>query len=165
MKVTPALAFALVLAPSLAACAHAPRSYTFSAAQSANDLDVVVQTLKANGLVPAQVNRQSGTVATQWFDTGYRFREIDDFTHIRYYTDVFLRYRVAINRTAGKEAIVLSTDVQRCAPADSYVTNAGVVGTCQPMTILFPTQQKQADALGEKLRLALGGSPAASGNI
>jgi len=36
------------------------------------------------------------------------------------------------------------------------VTNTGVSGRCQPMTILFPTQQQQSDELDKKLRLALG---------
>jgi hypothetical protein len=153
----PVHALVLVLASSLAACAHAPRNYSFNAAGSADDIDVIVKTLKQNGLQPAHVDRQAGTVLTQWFDTGYRFREIDDFTQIHYYTDVFLRYRVAVARSEGKESVVLTPEVQRCAPIDSRVTNDGVVGSCMPMTILFPTQQEQVDALGDKLKVAVGG--------
>jgi hypothetical protein len=148
----------VLLTLGLGACAHAPQPYSFTVGQTGNDIDVVVHTLEANGLKPAQVDRQHATVTTLWFDTGYPFREIDDFEHLHYYTDVFLRYHVSLKREGGKDTVVLAADVQRCAPEDSYVTAAGVTGSCQPMTILFPTQQKQMEALGDKLRTALAGS-------
>jgi hypothetical protein len=140
----------------LGACAHSPKPYAFTAAQTGDDVDIVVRTLAATGLKPAQIDRQRGTVTTQWFDTGYRFREIDDFRELDYDTDIFLRYRIAIQRAGAQETVVLETDVQRCSPTDSYVTNAGVTGSCQPMAFVFPTQQRQLEALGEKLRLELG---------
>jgi hypothetical protein len=43
------------------------------------------------------------------------------------------------------------------SPTDSVVTSRGVDGTCLPMTIVLPTQQKQVIDLGYKLRLALAG--------
>jgi hypothetical protein len=97
---------------------------------------------------------------TRWFDTGYRFREvnaIDNGPYAEYYTDVFLRYRISLMKKDGQQTVVLETDVQRCAPTDSVVTSRGVDGTCLPMSVVFPTQQKQVDDLGSKLKLALAG--------
>lgn len=139
-------------------CAHGPEPYRFTAKPLANDLDVVVQTIKQSGLEPARIDRANDTVTTLWFDTGYRFREIDDFRNVDYPTDVYLRYRVSIERQGGEENVVLHPDVQRCAPTDSYVTAAGVVGSCQPMDRLFPAQQRQVDELGNRLRAALAGA-------
>jgi hypothetical protein len=163
MKPIPATV--LILTLGTAACAHGPKPYSFTGDHAANDIDVVVRTLEANGLKPAQIDRRSETITTQWFDTGYRFRGSDDFHNFDYYTDVFLRYRVRIQRVAGTDRVVLDTDVQRCSPIDSYVTDSGVNGSCQPMKILFPSQQQLADELGEKLRLALPGSTWASAKM
>ena len=154
----PIQATALMFTLGAVACGHAPTPYSFTATQAANDIDVVVRTLQANGLKPAQIDRQLGTVTTLWFDTGYQFRESDEFHNLDYFTDIFLRYRVSIQHEGGKDTVVLDTDVQLCSPTDSYVTIAGVNGSCQPMKILFPTQQKQVEELGNKLRLALAGS-------
>jgi hypothetical protein len=146
---------AFVLTLGAASCAHAPQPYTFTAQRAPDDIDVVVRTLEANGLVPASIERASGTVTTRWFDTGYRFREIDDFRDSDYETNIYLRYHVTLLRDGDKDTVMLHADVQRCSPDDSYVIPAGVVGSCQPMSIVFPTQQKQVDALGDRLRLAL----------
>ena len=147
-----------LLAVAFAACAHEPKPYAFSAQPSANDLDVVVRTLQANGLKAAQIDRKLGTVTTYWFDTGYHFRETDILNPIQYPTNIFLRYRVSVSNDSGKQKVVLDTDVQRCAPLDVTVTASGVTGSCEAMTSLFPTQQKQAEAMGEKLRQALHGA-------
>jgi hypothetical protein len=145
-------------AVGLAACAHAPKPYTFVANPTGQDVDVVVQTLQASGLKPAAIDRNQGMVTTYWFDTGYQFRETDIRDSVQYPTNIFLRYRISLKRDGGKETVVLDTDVQRCAPLDVTVTAPGVTGSCEPMTSLFPTQQKQAEALGEKLRQALHGA-------
>jgi hypothetical protein len=92
-----------------------------------------------------------------WFDTGYHFRETDVLDPIQYPTNIFLRYRVSLKQENGKTTVVLDTDVQRCAPLDATVTASGVRGSCEPMTGIFPAQQKQVDALGEKLKEALAG--------
>ncbi len=151
-------AIALVLAG--VACAHRPQSDSFTVAQSRNAMDVLLQTLAANGLKAVAVDRAHGTITTQWFDTGYRFRAtsaINDGPTRKYDTNIFLRYRVSLVRQNGQETVRLDTDVQRCSPSDSVITNTGVVGTCLPLSVLFPTQQKQADELGNKLRAALVG--------
>jgi hypothetical protein len=57
----------------------------------------------------------------------------------------------------GQQTLVLDTDVQRCSPTDSVITSKGVEGSCLPMTVMFPTQQKQVADLGSKLKLALAG--------
>ena len=75
----PIQATALMFTLGAVACGHAPTPYSFTATQAANDIDVVVRTLQANGLKPAQIDRQLGTVTTLWFDTGYQFRESDEF--------------------------------------------------------------------------------------
>jgi hypothetical protein len=49
----------------------------------------------------------------------------------------------------GKETVVLETSV---------ITSRGVDGSCLPMSVVFPTQQKQVDDLGSKLKLALAGN-------
>ncbi len=145
------------LALGIAACAHQPKPYVFDSEQATNDIDIVVKTLRESGLQPAQIDSVRGSVITYWFDTGYRFRESDILEPIQYPTNIFLRYRVGLRRDREKETIVLDTDVQRCAPLDSTITRDGVSGSCYPMTVLFPTQQRQVDALGERLRQALGG--------
>jgi hypothetical protein len=149
------LVFALALPLGAAACAHAPEHYAFSSQETGNDLDVVVRTLQANGLAPAAIDRRLGTVTTYWFDTGYPFRQTDVAKSVQYPTNIFLRYRVSVSHGHGKETVILDTDVQRCAPLDVTVTASGVTGSCEPMTVLFPPQQKQAEALGEKLRQAM----------
>lgn len=151
------LVFALGLPLGFSACAHAPEPYAFSSQETANDLDVVVRTLQANGLKPAAIDRKLGKVTTYWFDTGYPFRQTDVASSVQYPTNIFLRYRVSVSHGSGKETVILDTDVQRCAPLDVTVTASGVAGSCEPMTVLFPTQQKQVEALGEKLRQALHG--------
>jgi hypothetical protein len=145
------------LALGIAACAHEPKPYVFDSEPAANDIDIVVKTLQESGLRPAQIDRNRGSVITYWFDTGYHFRETDILEPIQYPTDIFLRYRIGLRRDGEKETVVLDTDVQRCAPLDSSITRRGVSGSCYPMTVLFPTQQRQADALGERLRRALRG--------
>ena len=151
---------AIAVALSSVACAHAPKPYTFTLEQPSNPVDVVVHTLAANGFKEVAVDPAKSTVTTRWFDTGYRFREIgeiDNGPYREYYTDVFLRYRISLMNNNGQQTLVLDTDVQRCAPTDSVVTSQGVNGSCLPMTVVFPTQQKQVDDLGSKLKRALAG--------
>jgi hypothetical protein len=147
----------VILALGLGACAHAPQPYSFTAAPTPNDLDVLARALEANGYQLASVDSAHATLTTYWFDTGYRFREVDDFAnHDRdLYTDIFLRYRVSVERNGGQDNVVVATDVQRCSPLDAQVTAAGVTGTCQRLDKVFPTQQHQVNALGDKLRQAL----------
>jgi hypothetical protein len=147
----------LILTLGLGACAHAPEPYSFSAAQAPNDLDVVARTLKANGYKLASVDPAQATITTYWFDTGYQFREVDSFADRDrdLNTDIFLRYHVRIERNGKQDHVVIATDVQRCSPLDAQVTAAGVTGTCQPLDKVFPTQQHQVNALGDKLRQAL----------
>jgi hypothetical protein len=153
-----AYASSLLLSVGLAACAHAPEPYTFAAHQTGNDVDVVVRTLQSNGLKAADIDRKQGTVTTYWFDTGYHFRETDILNPVQYPTNIFLRYRVSLKQQNGKETVILDTDAQRCAPLDVTVTASGITGSCEPMTTVFPAQQKQVEALGEKLREALRGT-------
>ncbi len=147
----------IALTLGLGACAHAPQPYSFTAAQTPNDLDVLARTLESNGYKLASVDRAQSTITTYWFDTGYHFREVDSFADRDrdLSTDIFLRYRVTIQRNGNQDNVVVATDVQRCSPQDSYVTAAGVTGTCQPLDKVFPSQQDQANALGDKLRQAL----------
>jgi hypothetical protein len=151
---------AIAVALTGVACAHSPKPYTFTLEQPRAPVDVVVQTLAANGFKEVVVDSAKNTVTTRWFDTGYRYRatnEINNGPTRRYYTDVFLRYKISLTNENGHEKVILETDVQRCAPTDAVVTSKGVDGTCLPMTVVFPTQQKDIDDLGSKLKLALAG--------
>jgi len=150
----------IVVALAGVACAHTPKPYTFNYEQPRDAVDVLVKALAANGFKEVAVDPAKNTILTRWFDTGYRFREvneIDNGPYREYYTDVFLRYRISLMNNNGQRMVVLETDVQRCAPTDSVITSRGVDGTCLPMSIVFPTQQKQVDELGSKLKLALAG--------
>jgi len=152
---------AVVVALTSVACAHPPKPYTFTLEQPRSPVGVVVQTLATNGFKNVAVDSAKNTVTTRWFDTGYRFREINDIDNgpkREYYTDVFLRYRISLINENGHEKVTLETDVQRCAPTDSVITSQGVDGSCLPMTVVFPTQQKQVDDLGSKLKRALAGN-------
>jgi hypothetical protein len=153
----------LFLTIGLSACAHAPKPYTFAAEPAGNDVDVVIQTLQSSGLKPAAIDRKQGMVTTHWFDTGDQFHETDIRDSVEYPTDIFLRYRISLKREAGKETVVLDADVKSCANLDVTVTPLDVLGSCESMTTLFPSQQKQIDALGEKLREALRGIVEPSG--
>jgi hypothetical protein len=151
---------AIVVALTGVACAHSPQPYTFTLEQPRNTVDVVVQTLAANGFKEVAVDSAKGTITTHWFDTGYRFRatnEINNGPTRKYYTDVFLRYRISLLNENGRAKVTLETDVQRCSPSDTVITANGVDGTCLPMSEVFPTQQKQVEDLGSKLKLALAG--------
>ncbi len=151
---------AIVVALTGVACAHSPKPYTFTLEQPRNPVDVVVQTLAANGFKDVAVDSAKNTVTTRWFDTGYRFREISDIDNgpkREYYADVFLRYRMSLVDENGHEKVTLETDVQRCAPTDSVITSQGVDGSCLHMTVVFPTQQREVEELGSKLKLALAG--------
>jgi hypothetical protein len=152
---------AILVALTGVACAHSPKPYTFTLEQPSPPLDAVVKTLAANGFKQVAVDAAKSTITTRWFDTGYRFREISDVDNgpkREYYTDIFLRYRISLLNENGHEKVTLETDVQRCSPTDSVITSQGVSGSCLPMTIVFPTQQKEVDDLGSKLKLALAGS-------
>jgi len=151
---------AMTLALAGIACAHSPQPYSFTLEQPRNAADVVVQTLAANGFKEVAVDPSKTTIMTRWFDTGYRYREINEIDNgpfREYYTDVFLRYRVSLMNRNGQHTVTLETDVQRCSPTDAVITSGAVEGSCLPMTVVFPTQQKQVDELGTKLRLALAG--------
>ena len=152
---------AITLALAGVACAHSPQPYSFTLEQPRNAVDVVVKTLAANGFKEVAVDPSKTMVTTRWFDTGYRFRdinEIDNGPYREYYTDVFLRYRISLMTNNGQQKVTLETDVQRCSPTDSVITSRGVDGSCLPMTFVFPSQQKQVDELGTKLKLALAGN-------
>jgi len=152
--------FAIAVALSSVGCAHAPKPYTITLEQPRKVLDVVVKTLADNGFKDVAVDSSKKTITTRWFDTGYRFREIGDIDNgpkREYYTDVFLRYRISLMDKQGQQTLTVETDVQRCSPTDSVITGSGVVGSCLPMGVVFPTQQKQVDDLGSKLRVALAG--------
>jgi uncharacterized lipoprotein len=149
---------AIVAALSGLACAHSPKPYTFTLEQPRNSMDVVVQALEANGFKNVAVDSSKGTITTQWFDTGYRFRATSDINNgptRKYYTDVYLRYRISLADKNGQQTVTLETDVQRCSPSDSLITSKGVDGTCLPMTDVFPAQQNHVDELGTKLKLAM----------
>jgi hypothetical protein len=156
MKI-PRISFVLALSGTLS-CAHAAKDQTFSVAPEASPsqaIDRVLETLAHERLAAGTVDRSKGTVVTRWFDTGYRFREIDDDRPVDYYTDIFLRHRISVVPTGGKLDVTVSTDVQRCAPLDAVITATDVQGTCRPMTTVFPTQQNAIDRFVEDLRKAV----------
>jgi hypothetical protein len=149
---------AIAVALSVVACAQTPKPYTFTLEQLQNPVNVVVQTLAANGFKEVAVDAAMGTITTQWFDTGYRFRATSDINNgptRKYYTDVYLRYRISLADKNGQQTVTLETDVQRCSPSDSLISSKGVEGTCLPMTDVFPAQQNHVDELGTKLKLAM----------
>lgn len=152
------ISFVLVLSGALVSCAHSVQDRTFSvtSGDSPNQaLDRVLETLADEKLAAGRVDRAAGTVVTRWFDTGYRFREIDDNQPVDYYTDVFLRHHISLVNVGGKLDVSVSTDVQRCAPLDAVITATDVQGSCRPMNGIFPTQQQAIDRLVEELRKAV----------
>jgi hypothetical protein len=94
-------------------------------------------------------------MTSRWFDTGYRFREIDDNRPLNFYTDIFLRHHISVKESAGSLNVAVTTDVQRCAPLDAIITATEVEGSCQPMDFLFPTQQREIERLGKQLQEAV----------
>jgi len=159
------ISFVLACASALVSCAHGARDQTFSVApgvSSGQALDRVLQALAQKKLTAGRVDRAAGTVVTRWFDTGYRFREIDDNQPVDYYTDIFLRHRISLVNVEGKLDVSVSTDVQRCAPLDAVITATEVQGSCRPMNVIFPTQQQAIDRLVEELRKAVSLQPQSS---
>ncbi len=142
------------------ACAH-QQPLAFTVGQRSDTMAVVGSTLAGEGLTTAAVDRRKGTITTQWFDTGYRFRDvsaIDDVVGPRGETDVFLRYRISVNEEAGQQIVTVEPEVQRCEPQDAVITSDGVRGTCLPMSEPLSPQRKQAEQLMSKLRTALSAS-------
>lgn len=150
----------LFLATGMTACAHAAKPYSFTLDRSAGEVDTILHTLSANGMKPASVNRDAGTIATEWYDTHYRFGEFNYQGDLEEHTEVFLRHRVAVHHTDGRSVVILDTDARRCSAVDLPVTRVEMESRCEPLALLFPTHQKLADELGSKLRLALGGTVA-----
>ncbi len=144
------------LAGALCGCAHAPQSYTLAASGPCGGaINAVAATLKKQGIEPGVIDYRAGTITSRWFDTGYRFREIDDNRPLNYYTDIFLRHHISVKESAVGLNVAVRTDVQRCAPLDAVITATEVEGSCQPMDFLFPTQQREIERLGKQLQEAV----------
>ena len=144
------------LTAALCGCAHAPQSYTFTASGPRDGaINAVAATLKKQGIEPGVIDYRAGTITSRWFDTGYRFREIDDNRPLNYYTDIFLRHHILVSESSGTLNVAVKTDVQRCAPLDAVITATEVEGSCQPMDFLFPTQQREIERLGKQLQEAV----------
>ena len=108
---------------ALCGCAHAPQSYTFAASGPRDGaINAVAVTLKKQGIEPGVIDYRAGTITSRWFDTGYRFREIDDNRPLNYYTDIFLRHHILVSESSGTLNVAVKTDIQRCAPLDAVIT-------------------------------------------
>ena len=144
------------LMAALCGCAHRPQSHTFAASGPCDGaINAVAATLKKRGIEPGIIDYRAGTITSRWFDTGYRFREIDDNRPLNFYTDIFLRHHISVKESAGNLKVAVTTDVQRCAPLDAVITATEVEGSCQPMDFLFPTQQREIERLGKQLQEAV----------
>lgn len=144
------------LVAAICGCAHALQSYTFAASGPCDGaIDAVAATLKKQGIEPGSIDYRAGTITSRWFDTGYRFREIDDNRPLNFYTDIFLRHHISVKESGGNLKVAVTTDVKRCAPLDAIITATGVEGSCQPMDFLFPTQQRKIERLGQQLQEAV----------
>ena len=87
---------------ALCGCAHAPQSYTFTASGPHDGaMNAVAATLKKQGIEPGVIDYRAGTITSRWFDTGYRFREIDDNRPLNFYTDIFLRHHISVSESSG----------------------------------------------------------------
>ena len=87
---------------ALCGCAHAPQSYTFTASGSRDGaINAVAATLKKQGIEPGLIDYRAGTITSRWFDTGYRFREIDNNRPLNFYTDIFLRHHISVSESSG----------------------------------------------------------------
>ena len=144
------------LIAALCGCAQAPQSYTFAASGPRDGaINAVAVTLKKQGIEPGVIDYRAGTITSRWFDTGYRFREIDDNRPLNFYTDIFLRHHISVSESSGTLNVAVKTDIQRCAPLDAVITTTDVEGSCQPMDFLFPTQQREIERLGKQLQEAV----------
>jgi len=135
-------------------CAHPPQAYVFTVPQPTNGaLDVLAKQLEQDGHKVARIDRKAGEIASLWEDTHYKFRETADLEHG---TNIYLRYHVFLESPAGAaQTVRLTADVQRCAADSSYISGAGVSGTCIPMKRMVPSHQKALDQLGQRLSAQL----------
>lgn len=141
--------FALV---TIAACAQPQRPVEFTVAARAEDpFDTMVRALAANGLTPANVDRQAGVIQTQWQDTGFLYGQIAGVN-----ATIVRRYAITLSRGAQGTNLLLRADTQRCAQGTFNVVAPGS-GACEGMEGLVPPHQEALDALGARLRQAAGG--------
>jgi hypothetical protein len=182
------LAFAVAFVV-FAACAQPQRVVRFHAPVD-EPIDTLVKALVENGEQPAEVDAKSGIVHTEWQDTGFMYGQIRNKTATIYrrYTAVVTKgaagadvvLRLDTRRCTPPEAVTTTTTTVDPGtgttvnmggasvtfggtPPSTHTTQAvtQVNQPCEPMDGVVEDHQAALDALGQKLRAALGATPTA----
>jgi len=118
-------------------------------------LDTVSRTLAAEGQTPAATDRAANIVTTEWKDTGFRYGMIQGVS-----ATILRRYTVTLAPAGEGSNVTVRIDAKRCQQGGFTIGGTDVRGLCEEQTDLPGSMQKELDALGAKMRTALG-APAA----
>jgi hypothetical protein len=136
----------------LAACVSPQAPVAFTTANKAESaLDTVSRALAAEGQAPASVDRQASIVHTEWRDTGFMYGYVQGAT-----ATIVRRFTVTIAPSPEGSNVTVRIDAKRCAQGSFTIGGADIQGTCEEATSIPGGMQKDLDALGAKLRVALG---------
>jgi len=140
----------------VAACAEVqlPVRFALAPAQAGPAaVDNLVRALAASGITPATVDRQTGIVQTEWQDTNFMYGQVQDQT-----ATIVRRYTITLAPAGSGLEVLVRMDTQRCAQGTFSSGPNGFHGTCVQMDGVVAQHQKDLNALGAKLKQALGAS-------
>ncbi|HEY8211754.1 MAG TPA: hypothetical protein VIG99_29930 [Myxococcaceae bacterium] len=151
------LAPAVVLVSLVAAgCAQPQRPFRFELSQGGGaPIDAVAGALASEGYPPAEVDRQTGVMSTQWQDTGFLYGYIDQVA-----TTIVRRWIVVVSTSGPRPQVILRMDAKNCVPGGFSIGELDF-RRCVQMEGMVETHQRELDELGHKLEKALGASNAA----
>jgi hypothetical protein len=146
------LAFSVLIS----ACGAPQKPVTFvTSAKAETAVDTVSRTLAAEGQTPANVDRQLGIVQTEWKDTGFLYGQVQGVN-----ATIVRRYTVTLAPSAAGANVTLRVDAKRCPQGGYTVGGTEIRGTCEDAPAIPESMQTDLDALGAKIRSALGAAPA-----
>lgn len=138
------------------ACVAQQRPVVFTtSAKVDTGVDSVSRALAADGQAPALVDRNANIVQTEWKDTGFLYGQVQGVN-----ASIIRRYTVTLAPAADGASVTVRMDLKRCQQGGYSVGATDIRGACEEITLVPESMQKDLDALGDKVRSALGMSPA-----
>lgn len=140
----------------VSACGAPQRPVVFTtSAKVETGVDSVSRALAAAGQTPTHVDRTANIVQTEWKDTGFLYGQIQGVT-----ASVVRRYTVTLAPTTDGSDVTVRVDLKRCQQGGYSVGLTEIRGACEEMSLVPPNMQDDLNAVGEKVRGALGATPA-----
>ena len=162
MRSAPML-LAAVVAAGCAAPNLAKKPVLFSAKTADDPVDLVTRAFALAGQTVTTMDHQLNIVQTRWENTGfgYGFVDVGGFS---VGAVIWRRYTAIISRKADQADVALRADTQRCAESARTEDGLNVLGNCTTLWAdgLVPEHQQELEALGERVRVALGGTAPAA---